>query len=71
MRFIKQCRVGFFRVKKQSSLKIARRQTSNSIMGQNKYQWRKRRIGRIEILLHRAVWETALNKKYGGAGSIP
>ena len=51
-------------------LKIEGRQTSNSIMRQNKYQWGKRRIGRIEILLHRAVWETALNKKYGGARSI-
>ena len=46
-------------------LKIARRQTSNLIMGQNKYQWRNR-IGRIEILLHRAVWETALNKNMVG-----
>ena len=33
-------------------------------------QWRKRRIGigRIDVLLHRAVWESALNKKYSGAG---
>ena len=35
-------------------------------MGQNKYQCRNRRIGRIEILLHRAVWETALNKNMVG-----
>ena len=47
-------------------LKIAGRQTSNLIMGQNKYQWRNRRIGRIEILLHRAVRETALNKNMVG-----
>ena len=39
-------------------------------MGQNRYQWRQRRIERTGILLHRVVWKTALNEKYGGTGIL-
>ena len=44
--------------------------SQQTLVGQNRYQWRKMRIGRTGILLHRVVCETALNEKFGGAGSI-
>ena len=39
-------------------------------MGQNRCQWRKRRIERTGTLLHRVVWKTTLNEKYGGTGIL-